>query len=130
VPRECGDSPHLIAGLEGTFGFRLVGPEDLPQRFALRNRGLSHPARAGSPIVIRPPSAFSVRMDGDGITGAEPRAWDRERSRHLCTSGMLCCSQNLNSGHPVLVLSGRRESALRVLSSYIGGTRRPRALTE
>ncbi len=27
---EHGDSPQSIAGLEGTFGFRLVGPEDLP----------------------------------------------------------------------------------------------------
>jgi hypothetical protein len=27
---ECGDSPQRIASLEGTFGFRLVGPEDLP----------------------------------------------------------------------------------------------------
>jgi hypothetical protein len=27
---ECGDSPHPIAGLESTFGFRLVGPEHLP----------------------------------------------------------------------------------------------------
>jgi hypothetical protein len=27
---ECGDSPQLIAGLESTFGFRLVGPEDIP----------------------------------------------------------------------------------------------------
>ena len=27
---ECGDSPQPIAGLESTFGFRLVGPEDLP----------------------------------------------------------------------------------------------------
>ena len=28
---DCGDSPQLIANLESTFGFRLVGPEDLPQ---------------------------------------------------------------------------------------------------
>jgi hypothetical protein len=27
---ECGDSPQPIASLELTFGFRLVGPEDLP----------------------------------------------------------------------------------------------------
>jgi hypothetical protein len=27
---ECGEPPRLIAGLERTFGFRLVGPEDLP----------------------------------------------------------------------------------------------------
>jgi hypothetical protein len=27
---ECGDSPQPIASLEATFGFRLVGPEDLP----------------------------------------------------------------------------------------------------
>jgi hypothetical protein len=27
---ECGDSPQPIAGLERTFGFRLVGPEALP----------------------------------------------------------------------------------------------------
>ena len=27
---ECGEPPQLIAGLERTFGFRLVGPEDLP----------------------------------------------------------------------------------------------------
>lgn len=27
---ECCDSPQPIAGLENTFGFRLVGPEDLP----------------------------------------------------------------------------------------------------
>jgi hypothetical protein len=26
---ECGDSLHPVAGLEGTFGFRLVGAEDL-----------------------------------------------------------------------------------------------------
>ena len=27
---ECGDSPKPIASLEGTFGFRVLGPEDLP----------------------------------------------------------------------------------------------------
>jgi hypothetical protein len=27
---ECGDLPQPIAALERTFGFRLVGPEDLP----------------------------------------------------------------------------------------------------
>jgi hypothetical protein len=27
---ECGDLPLPIGGLERTFGFRLVGPEDLP----------------------------------------------------------------------------------------------------
>jgi hypothetical protein len=27
---ECGDSPRPITSLECTFGFRLVGPEDLP----------------------------------------------------------------------------------------------------
>jgi hypothetical protein len=27
---ECGDSPQPIASLDRTFGFRLVGPEDLP----------------------------------------------------------------------------------------------------
>ena len=27
---ECGDSPQPIASLEVTFGFRLMGPEDLP----------------------------------------------------------------------------------------------------
>jgi hypothetical protein len=27
---ECGDSPQPIASLELTFGFRLIGPEDLP----------------------------------------------------------------------------------------------------
>jgi hypothetical protein len=27
---ECGEPPQLIVGLERTFGFRLVGPEDLP----------------------------------------------------------------------------------------------------
>ena len=27
---ECGNSPQPIATLERTFGFRLVGPEDLP----------------------------------------------------------------------------------------------------
>ena len=27
---ECGEPPQLIAGLERMFGFRLVGPEDLP----------------------------------------------------------------------------------------------------
>jgi hypothetical protein len=27
---ECGDPPQPIAGLELTFGFRLIGPEDLP----------------------------------------------------------------------------------------------------
>lgn len=27
---ECGDSPQRIASLECSFGFRLVGPEDLP----------------------------------------------------------------------------------------------------
>jgi hypothetical protein len=26
---ECGDSPQPIASLELTFGFRVVGPEDL-----------------------------------------------------------------------------------------------------
>jgi hypothetical protein len=28
---ECGDPPHPIPSLERTFGFRLVGPEDLSQ---------------------------------------------------------------------------------------------------
>jgi hypothetical protein len=27
---ECGDTPQPVASLERTFGFRLVGPEDLP----------------------------------------------------------------------------------------------------
>jgi predicted RNA-binding Zn-ribbon protein involved in translation (DUF1610 family) len=27
---ECGELPQPIARLERTFGFRLVGPEDLP----------------------------------------------------------------------------------------------------
>jgi hypothetical protein len=27
---ECGDSPQTIASLQRTLGFRLVGPEDLP----------------------------------------------------------------------------------------------------
>jgi hypothetical protein len=27
---ECGDPPELIASLERTFGFRLLGPDDLP----------------------------------------------------------------------------------------------------
>jgi hypothetical protein len=27
---ECGKPPQPIANLEHTFGFRLVGPEDLP----------------------------------------------------------------------------------------------------
>jgi hypothetical protein len=27
---ECGDPPLPTASLEGTFGFRLVGPHDLP----------------------------------------------------------------------------------------------------
>jgi hypothetical protein len=27
---ECGDPPQPIASLELTFGFRLIGPEDLP----------------------------------------------------------------------------------------------------
>ncbi len=30
---ECGDSPQPIARLELTFGFRVVGPEDLPHEF-------------------------------------------------------------------------------------------------
>lgn len=27
---ECGDPPQPIGSLELTFGFRLIGPEDLP----------------------------------------------------------------------------------------------------
>jgi predicted RNA-binding Zn-ribbon protein involved in translation (DUF1610 family) len=27
---ECGDPPLAIASLERTFGYRIVGPEDLP----------------------------------------------------------------------------------------------------
>jgi hypothetical protein len=27
---ECGDPPQAITSLELTFGFRLIGPEDLP----------------------------------------------------------------------------------------------------
>jgi hypothetical protein len=27
---ECGDTPQPIASLELTFGFRVLGPEDLP----------------------------------------------------------------------------------------------------
>jgi hypothetical protein len=30
---ECGDSPRPIASLELTFGFRVIGPEDLPHEF-------------------------------------------------------------------------------------------------
>ena len=26
----CGDSPQPAASLEGVFGYRLIGPEDLP----------------------------------------------------------------------------------------------------
>jgi hypothetical protein len=29
---ECGDPPQPIASLELTFGFRLIGPEDLPHK--------------------------------------------------------------------------------------------------
>ena len=31
---ECGDSPQAITSLEGTLGFRLVGPEDLPHELS------------------------------------------------------------------------------------------------
>jgi hypothetical protein len=27
---ECGDTPQPVASLARTFGFRLIGPEDLP----------------------------------------------------------------------------------------------------
>jgi predicted RNA-binding Zn-ribbon protein involved in translation (DUF1610 family) len=27
---ECGELPQVVVALERTFGFRLVGPEDLP----------------------------------------------------------------------------------------------------
>jgi hypothetical protein len=30
---ECGDTPRAIASLELTFGFRVIGPEDLPHEF-------------------------------------------------------------------------------------------------
>jgi hypothetical protein len=30
---QCGDAPQAIVSLEGTFGFRLVGPEDLSEVF-------------------------------------------------------------------------------------------------
>jgi hypothetical protein len=29
---ECGDAPQPIASLELTFGFRVIGPDDLPQQ--------------------------------------------------------------------------------------------------
>jgi hypothetical protein len=32
---ECGEPPERIVGLERTFGFRLVGPEDLPHELPL-----------------------------------------------------------------------------------------------
>jgi hypothetical protein len=45
---ECGDPPQPIASLELTFGFRLLGPEDLPQE-------LPH-ATAVSIVLPRPES--------------------------------------------------------------------------
>ena len=43
---ECGDSPQPMTSLERTFGFRLVGPEDLPHELpyaAARSIALPEP---------------------------------------------------------------------------------------
>ena len=51
---ECGDAPRPIASLELTFGFRLVGPEDLPHELpyaAARSIALPEPgARRGKAV--------------------------------------------------------------------------------
>lgn len=52
---ECGDPPEPIASLDLTFGFRLVGPEDLPHELpyvAARSIALPVPgARLGKAVV-------------------------------------------------------------------------------
>jgi hypothetical protein len=40
---ECGEPPQPIASLQATFGFRLVGPEDLPHM-------LPHAVAASLPV--------------------------------------------------------------------------------
>jgi hypothetical protein len=40
---ECGEPPQLVTGLERTFGFRLVGPEDRPHE-------MPHAAEVSFPV--------------------------------------------------------------------------------
>lgn len=51
---ECGDPPQPIASLELTFGFRLIGPDDLPHEVAYataRSIALPEPgARRGKEV--------------------------------------------------------------------------------
>jgi hypothetical protein len=48
---ECSEPPQLIAGLDGTFGFRLVGPEEIPHE-------LPHAVAVSVPVP-KPPGAGS-----------------------------------------------------------------------
>jgi hypothetical protein len=54
---ECGDSPQRIASLERSFGFRLVGPEDLA------------PQRQANDAAQRAHHAFESRPDGQTPAG-------------------------------------------------------------
>jgi hypothetical protein len=51
---ECGDPPQPISTLELTFGFRLIGPEDLPHELpyaTARSIALPEPgARRGKEV--------------------------------------------------------------------------------
>jgi hypothetical protein len=46
---ECGDSPQPIARLELTFGFRVIGPEDLPHELPYATAVSVALPRPGSP---------------------------------------------------------------------------------
>ena len=49
---ECGDAPQPIARLELTFGFRVVGPEDLPHEFPYATAVCVDLPRPGSPTRL------------------------------------------------------------------------------
>jgi len=52
---ECGDSPQAIARLELTFGFRLLGPKDLP-----------HDGPEDLPHELPCPAAVSIALPRPG----------------------------------------------------------------
>ncbi len=49
---ECGDSPQPIARLELTFGFRVIGPEDLPHELPDATAVCIALPRPGSPTKL------------------------------------------------------------------------------
>ena len=49
---ECGDSPQPIASLELTFGFRVIGPGDLPHELPYATAVSIALPRPGSPTKL------------------------------------------------------------------------------